>query len=97
MGPKTDPCGTPEVTWILSDVAPSSMTRCVRDVKNVNRYWLYRGYSFFYRVYRSCSATLHCLRPAFLSPTYDEIVHLVITIRYVQCLRFPLFTPPPPV
>ena len=30
----TDPCGTPEVTWILSDVAPSSMTRCVRDVKN---------------------------------------------------------------
>ena len=34
MGPYTDPCGTPEVTWILSDVAPSSMTRCVRDVKN---------------------------------------------------------------
>ena len=34
MGPNTDPCGTPEVTWILSDVAPSRMTRCVRDVKN---------------------------------------------------------------
>ena len=34
MGPNTDPCGTPEITWILSDVAPSSMTRCVRDVKN---------------------------------------------------------------
>ena len=34
MGPNTDPCGTPEVTWILSDVAPSSMTRCVQDVKN---------------------------------------------------------------
>ena len=34
MCPKTDPCGTPEVTWILSDMAPSSMTRCVRDVKN---------------------------------------------------------------
>ena len=34
MGPNTDHCGTPEVIWILSDVAPSSMTRCVRDVKN---------------------------------------------------------------
>ena len=34
MDPNTDPCGTPEVTWILSDVAPSSMTRCVRDIKN---------------------------------------------------------------
>ena len=32
MGPNTDPCGTPEVTWIVSDVAPSSMTSCVQDV-----------------------------------------------------------------
>ena len=34
IGPNTDSCGTPEVTWILSDVAPSSMTRCVRNIKN---------------------------------------------------------------
>ena len=31
IGPKTEPWGTPGVTWIWSEVVPSSMTRCVRE------------------------------------------------------------------
>ena len=27
-GPSTVPCGTPNVTWAVSDVAPSSTTSC---------------------------------------------------------------------
>ena len=25
-GPKTDPCGTPDVTWATEDIAPSTTT-----------------------------------------------------------------------
>ena len=28
IGPKTEPWGTPDVTWIWSEVVPSSMTHC---------------------------------------------------------------------
>ena len=28
MGPRIEPCGTPEITWILKEVAPSTTTCC---------------------------------------------------------------------
>ena len=34
IGPKTDPCGTPEVTAMWSDRNPSNVTDWVLDVRN---------------------------------------------------------------
>ena len=31
--PKTDPCGTPDVTWATEDIAPSTTTRRVQFFK----------------------------------------------------------------
>ena len=33
-GPSTVPCGTPDVTWAVSDVAPSSTTSCCLSLRN---------------------------------------------------------------
>ena len=30
MGPRTEPCGTPDVTAVMSDRAPLTETRCLR-------------------------------------------------------------------
>ena len=36
IGPRTDPCGTPDVTSVMSDRAPLTETRCLRfDRKDV--------------------------------------------------------------
>ena len=32
-GPKTDPCGTQDVTWATENIAPSTTTRWVRFFK----------------------------------------------------------------
>ena len=33
VGPRTDPCGTPEVTWPTEDISPSTTTCWVRSVR----------------------------------------------------------------
>ena len=33
-GPSTVPCGTPDVTWAVSNVAPSSTTSCCLSLRN---------------------------------------------------------------
>ena len=38
MGPNTDPCGTPEVTWILSDVARCVSVECLALKPYCQRY-----------------------------------------------------------
>ena len=30
IGPRTEPCGTPDVTYVMSDRAPLTETRCLR-------------------------------------------------------------------
>ena len=36
IGPRTEPCGTPDVTYVMSERAPLTETRCLRfDRKNV--------------------------------------------------------------
>ena len=32
-GPRIEPCGTPEITGILKEVAPSTTTCCEREVR----------------------------------------------------------------
>ena len=39
LGPRTEPCGTPDVTSVMSDRAPLTESRCLRfDRKDVIQY-----------------------------------------------------------
>ena len=41
IGPRTEPCGTPDVTYVMSNRAPSTETRCLGfDGKYVIQLWV---------------------------------------------------------